>query len=111
MNATVTIIIAQSQNVLIVPTAAIQRSGADAVVTIQNDDGSTARQTVQTGLSDGTHTEITDGLQEGQTVVIPGATATSSQSSQTGNATAVPLFGGSTGGGAIPGGGSFRRGD
>ncbi len=111
MNATVTIITAQSQNALIVPTAAIQRSGADSVVTIQNDDGSTERQTVQTGLSDGTNTEITDGLQEGQTVVIPGATTTSSQSSQTGSATAVPFFGGSSGGGAIPGGGGFPRGD
>jgi HlyD family secretion protein len=111
MNATVTIIIAQSQNVLIVPTAAIQRDGANSVVTVQNDDGSTEKVTVQTGLSDGTNTAITDGLQEGQTVVIPGATTTSSQSSQTGSATAVPLFGGSTGGGAIPGGGGFRGGD
>jgi multidrug resistance efflux pump len=111
MNATVTIIIAQSQNVLIVPTAAIQRDGANSVVTIQNDDGSTEKVTVQTGLSDGTSTAITDGLQEGQTVVIPGATATTGQASQTGNATAVPLFGGPSGGGAIPGGGGFRGGN
>ena len=107
MNATVTIVTAQSQNVLIVPTAAIQRSGTTSVVTIQNDDGSTTRQVVETGLSEGTNTEITNGLQEGQTVIIPGATTTASQSSQTANATTVPLFGGSSGGGGIPGGGGF----
>jgi len=107
MNATVTIITAQSQNVLVVLTAAIQSSGAEKVVTIQNDDGSTTRQVVETGLSDGTNTAITNGLQEGQTVVIPGATTTSSQSSQTASATTVPLFGGPSGGGAIPGGGGF----
>jgi multidrug efflux pump subunit AcrA (membrane-fusion protein) len=104
MNATVTIITAQSQNVLVVLTAAIQRDGTNSVVTIQNDDGSTERQTVQTGLSDGTNTEITDGLQEGQTVIIPGATAVSSTSSQaTPAAGGNRFFGGPGGDGRIPG--------
>ncbi len=111
MNATVSITTAQSQNVLVVLTAAIQSSGAEKVVTIQNDDGSTTRQVVETGLSDGTNTAVTNGLQEGQTVVIPGATTTSSQSSQTASATTVPITGGFPGGGGIPGGGGFRGGD
>jgi multidrug efflux pump subunit AcrA (membrane-fusion protein) len=97
--------------VLTVLTAAIQSSGADKVVTIQNDDGSTTRQVVETGLSDGTNTAITNGLQEGQTVVIPGATTTSSQSSQTASATTVPITGGFPGGGGIPGGGGFPGGN
>jgi multidrug resistance efflux pump len=104
MNATVTIITAQSQNVLIVSTAAIQRDGTNSVVTIQNDDGSTERQTVQTGLSDGTNTEVTDGLQEGQTVIIPGVTAASNTSSQATPAVGGGrFFGGPGGGGGFPG--------
>jgi multidrug efflux pump subunit AcrA (membrane-fusion protein) len=104
MNATVTIITAQSQNVLVVLTAAIQRDGTNSVVTIQNDDGSTERQTVQTGLSDGTNTEITDGLQEGQTVIIPSVTAASNTSSQaTPAAGGIRFFGGPGGDGRIPG--------
>ena len=110
MNATVAITTAQSQNVLVVLTAAIQRSGAGSVVTVQNDDGSTEKATVQTGLSDGTNTEITDGLQEGQTVVIAGATTTSSRSSQSASATTVPVTGGFPGGGGPPSGG-FPGGD
>jgi HlyD family secretion protein len=114
MNATVTIITAQSHNVLMVLTAAIQRTGANSVVTIQNDDGSTTQQLVETGLSDGTNTELTSGLQEGQTVIIPGATAVSSTSSQATPSTGGNrFFGGPDGGGSAPGGGGIiiRGGD
>ena len=104
MNATVTIIIDQRQDVLTIPTAAIQRDGRDSVVDIQNDDGSTQRQVVETGLSDGTNTEITNGLQEGQTVIIPGVTAASSTSSQaTPAAGGIRFFGGPGEGGGPPG--------
>ena len=104
MNASVTIIVDQRQDVLVVPSSAIQRSGRDSVIEIQNDDGSTTRQVVTTGLSDSTNTEITNGLQEGQTVIIPGVAAASTtassqtQTSQTGGGQGFP------GGGFIPGG-------
>jgi multidrug resistance efflux pump len=107
MNATVTIITAQSQNVLVVLTAAIQRDGTNSVVTIQNEDGSTERQVVETGLSDGTNTEITNGLQEGQTVIIPGVTAASTTSSTSSQATpsagGIRFFGGPGEDGRPPG--------
>jgi HlyD family secretion protein len=100
MNATVTVIVAQVQNVLVVPSSAVQSDGRDSVVTIQNDDGSTTRQIVEAGLTNGTSTEIVNGLEEGQTVIIPGATSSSStSSSQTGQ---NRFFGGFEGGG--PGG-------
>ncbi|MGA2286328.1 MAG: biotin/lipoyl-binding protein [Dehalococcoidia bacterium] len=59
MNASVTIIVDQAQNVLIAPSSAIQRDGQNEVVNVQNDDGSTGRQTVTTCLTKGTNTEIT----------------------------------------------------
>jgi len=103
MNATVTIIIDQHQDVLIVLSTAIQRDGRDSVVEIQNEDGSTERQVVETGLSDDTNTEITSGLEEGQTVIIPSVAATTtsgqSQPAQGGGG----FFGGPPGGGGMPG--------
>ena len=79
MNASVTITVDQAQDVLIVPAQAIQSEGFRSVVEVQNDDGSTEKVVVQTGLTDGMNTEITEGLEEGQTIIIPGRAATSEQ--------------------------------
>jgi HlyD family secretion protein len=105
MNASVTIIVDQAQDVLTVPASAIQRDGRDSVVTIQNDDGSTTRQIVTTGLTNGTNTEITDGLEEGQTVIVSttASTTSTSQTSQTGQTNG--FFGGTAGGEPSGGGG------
>ncbi len=77
MNASVTITVDQAQDVLIVPAQAIESKGFQSVVEVQNDDGSTEKVVVQTGLSDGLNTEITEGLEEGQTIIIPARAATS----------------------------------
>jgi len=77
MNASVTIIVDQAQDVLLVPAQAIQTEGFRSVVEVVNDDGSTESVVVQTGISDGMNTEITEGLEEGQTIIIPGRAATS----------------------------------
>ena len=106
MNASVTIILDQAQNVLVVPESAIQTEGRDSVVEVQKDDGTTEKVVVQTGLSDGSNVEITDGLEEGQTVIIPGRAATTPGTQTTG----FPQGGFSiiTGeGGGPPGGGGF----
>jgi multidrug efflux pump subunit AcrA (membrane-fusion protein) len=108
MNASVTITIDQAQNVLTVPSSTIQRDGRNSVVNVRNDDGSTARQTVETGLTNGTLTEITSGLEEGQTVIIPGATASTTTSSSSSSQGTNSFFGGSSSGsssgGGFPGG-------
>jgi HlyD family secretion protein len=104
MNASVTIIIDQRQDVLIVSASAIQGEGRDSVVEIQNEDGSTTRQVVEKGLSDDTNTEITSGLEEGQTVIIPTVAATTSGQSQPAQGgDMMPIFGGPPGGGGMPG--------
>ena len=76
MNATVVITVQQAQNVLVVPDRAIQTQGGNSMVEVQKDDGSTEMVVVQTGLSNGTNTEITSGLEEGQTVILPTRTGT-----------------------------------
>ncbi|MHB8644155.1 MAG: efflux RND transporter periplasmic adaptor subunit [Thermomicrobiales bacterium] len=87
-NATVQIVTARRANVLVVPTRAVQTVNGQRAVTVLFN-GSTFLVPVQVGLSDGRNTEITGGLNEGDTVVLP-ATATT---------------GGAPGGG--PGGGVF----
>ena len=107
MNATVTIIVDQRQNVLVIPDRAIQTQGGNSVVEVQKDDGSTETVVVQTGLSNGTNTEIMAGLEEGQTVIIPGRATTSGQATSVAGIQPGPSFqqfGGPEGGGA-PGGG------
>jgi HlyD family secretion protein len=114
MNASVTIIVDQAQDVLMVPDGAIQTEGRNSVVEVQKDDGSTEKVIVQTGLTNGTNTEITQGLEEGQTVVIPtraattSAQATQAAGSQQGGPTFQFFEGGPSGGGTFsaPGGGT-----
>jgi len=103
MNATITIITAQSQNVLRVPNAAVQRDGQNRVVEVQQNDGTTQKVTVQVGLSDATNTEITSGVEEGATVILPGVTATA------GTAAAGPGAGGDLRFGGFGGGGGGGR--
>jgi multidrug efflux pump subunit AcrA (membrane-fusion protein) len=102
MNATVTITVEQAQNVLVVPDRAIQTEGRNSVVEVQKDDGSTETVVVQTGLSDGTNTEVMAGLEEGQTVILPSRAVTTT------SAQATPSTGTQGGGFSFPGGGDFR---
>ena len=105
MNASVTIIVDQAQDVLVVSESAIQTEGRNSVVEVQKDDGTTEKVTVQTGLSDGSNIEITEGLEEGQTVVIPGRSTTASTSAT--QTTGFQQRGFIIEGGGPPGGGSF----
>ncbi len=99
MNASITITIAQSVNVLTVPAQAIQNEGLQSFVEILREDGSTERVEVQAGLSDGTNTEITGELEAGAVIVFSGRAAATVQP------TAAPAFPGGGGGGRFGGGG------
>ncbi len=108
MNARITIITEQRQDVLRVPNNAVQRDGQNRVIEVKQSDGTTQKVTVQVGLSDSTNIEITSGAEEGATVVIPGTTATAA-------AVVTQSTGGFPGGGFrgdnfVPGGGG-RGGD
>lgn len=72
MTANVSIVTASKNNVLLVPTTALLPKGTSQVVQVQGE-GSGAQPVteieVQTGLTDGTYTEIVSGLNEGQTIL------------------------------------------
>ncbi len=69
MTAHVTIILEERQGVLTVPTAAIHRDRGERYVNVL-EENEHVRRTVSVGWRDGTYTEILDGLQEGDVVVV-----------------------------------------
>ena len=92
LSATVDVIVQQKENVLLVPSRAITRAGKDNTVQLVKGE-TTETKIVTTGLSDSTNTEVTEGLNEGDQVMIKVSSSSSSSQNQ---------------GAGIPGGGQFR---
>jgi HlyD family secretion protein len=84
-----------------VPNRAITKQQGKSYVTVGNNN-TTEQVAVTTGISNSQYTEITDGLVEGDMVLIPITTSTSSSTTGGGGG----FFGGP--GGGIPGGGILR---
>ena len=76
LSITVSIIIEGASDVLLVPNGAITYSRGEAYVQVVSPDGTTEERPIQTGISDWQYTEVTDGLSEGEQVVIPQTTGT-----------------------------------
>jgi HlyD family secretion protein len=78
MTANLTITTATKDNVLLVPNSALLPKGAGHAVQVLAADGKTVQEVdVQTGLTDGSNTEITSGLKAGDKVVTtPSITTT-----------------------------------
>ena len=86
LSATVSVIIQEVDNVLIVPSRAITRAQGNVTATVVKADGTKEVRPVKTSQTDGTNVEVTEGLAEGETVVLPAAaarTSTNTQQSQT----------------------------
>lgn len=100
MSATANIITATRDNVLTIPSAAVQNQNGGSYVRVMKN-GQVSQVPVTVGLSSDTETEITSGLNEGDTVV----TSVISTGTATGSSTSSP-FGGTRFGGF--GGGTVR---
>jgi macrolide-specific efflux system membrane fusion protein len=103
MSASVTIQTNRKDDVLSVPSAAVQTTNGQSTVRIMKN-GTPTSVDVQTGLVSDTQTEITSGLSEGDTVVT-GTTSTTT-TTQTGTSPFARTFGG----GGFGGGGGARGG-
>lgn len=109
MAVTATIITDVKDEVLLVPSTAVQSSNGQSYVRVQKN-GQVTQVSVETGESSDTQTEITSGVSEGDTVIV-GTISTTTTST---GATTSP-FGGSGFGGAVRVGGggggnaTFRR--
>ena len=85
MTATVSIIIQQKKDILLVPNRALSRQGKDTIVKLKNGE-TTIDQVVVTGVSDFQNTEVLEGLKEGDKVVVTTTVqASSGQSGPGGN--------------------------
>ncbi len=101
MSASVAIQTARADNVITVPSAAVQTSsGASYVSVLKN--GQVTNVPVTTGISDDTNTEITSGIKVGD-VVVTGTNATT-------NNTTSPFSTSLTGRSGLGGGGGFGGG-
>jgi HlyD family secretion protein len=104
MTVTVSLIVAEQQNVLLVPYAAITTEGGQKYVQVVSPDGTTEKRAITTGITDYQFTEVTEGLSEGEQVLISGAITTASESTsaeqqQPGGGMMIPGMGGGPPGG------------
>jgi macrolide-specific efflux system membrane fusion protein len=104
MSATANIITKIDDNVLLVPSAAIQTVGTASTVRVLKN-GQISTVSVQVGDSSNSQTVITSGLSEGETVVTSAVS-----SSTTSTSTTSPFSGGLRIGGFGGGGATFRGG-
>ncbi|MBU2536166.1 MAG: HlyD family efflux transporter periplasmic adaptor subunit [Chloroflexi bacterium] len=79
LTVTVHILVAERNNVLLVPNQAITRLGMETLVQVSKD-GVAEERVIQLGISDWQFTEVTDGLSEGEQVIVPQGTTTTSTS-------------------------------
>jgi HlyD family secretion protein len=96
MSVSAAIITEAKQNVLMVSNSAIKSNGTTKYVQILSGN-SPQNQTIETGLSNDTMTEITSGLKEGDSVIVRTVSSTAKTQTQTNSSIRIP---GITGGGA-----------
>jgi len=70
MTTDIEIIVAQKDETLLVPVEALSRKQGKSYITVQKDDGTKEERPVEIGASDRVKTEILDGAQEGETLVL-----------------------------------------
>ena len=92
LSVTVSIIVVQRTGVLLVPNTAITTQRGQAYVQVLTPSGAIEERAIKTGISNWQYTEVTEGLSEGERVVVPqGTTTTSPTTSQP--RVPMPFFG------------------
>ncbi len=84
LTVTVSIIVDERNNVLLVPNAAITTQGRQTYVNVVSPDGTIKERAIQTGISDYQFTEVTEGLSESEQVIVPLGTTTTTPTTQQG---------------------------
>ncbi|MFC2005164.1 efflux RND transporter periplasmic adaptor subunit [Chloroflexota bacterium] len=96
LTVTVNIIMDSRADVLLVPNAAISTQGRQTYVTVVLSDGTTEERAIETDITDYLFTEVTNGLSDGEQVVVPqGTAATTTTTRQPG--VRMPFFSGGGG--------------
>jgi HlyD family secretion protein len=75
LTASATIVIDEKNDVIVAPLRAVRRQGRDQMVEVVGEDGkSTTARPVKTGVQNDQFVEITDGLDEGEQILVQGTT-------------------------------------
>ncbi len=85
LSVTVTLLVAERTDVLLVPNAAIRMVGDQPTVTVVLSDGREDDRAVSVGLSDWQYTEVLDGLSEGEVVRTTGVARPDQSVHESGN--------------------------
>jgi len=80
LTVTVTLIVNEASNVLLVSNSAITTRGGQSYVQVLSPDGTIEQRSITTGITDYVNTEVTDGLSEGEQVIVPEGTTTTTTS-------------------------------
>ena len=99
LSVSITITVQQKNNVLLVLSRAISKSGKNTYVNVLKSDGTTEQRQVTTGLTDWQNTEITSGLTEGETVLITSSTSSTTSTTTNRQQSGMGSLGGIMGGG------------
>lgn len=92
LTVTISIIVAESNDVLLVPNSAITPQRGQTYVKVVSPDGIIEDRLVITGISDWQYTEIVEGLNEGDKVVAPETTSISTTPTTPQPKGAIPFF-------------------
>jgi len=76
LTVTVSIIVDERNDVVLVPNGAITTQGRQTYVQVLSPDGTIEQRAITTGISNWQYTEVTEGLSEGEKVVVTKATTT-----------------------------------
>jgi HlyD family secretion protein len=99
LTAIVNIIVQQKTGVLLVPYAAITSQGGQSYVQVVSATGAIEKRAIKTGITDYTNTEVTEGLNEGDKIIISGTTTTKSTATTKTQSSAPMMIPGVGGGG------------
>ena len=95
LTVTVTIVVEEKTDVLLVPYAAGTIQGGQSYVQVVTTSGETEQRAVQTGITDYQSIEVTEGLSEGEEIIVPkGTAATATTSGSERRPGGVMMFGG-----------------
>jgi len=84
LTVTVNIVVAQRNDVLLVPNGAITTQAWQTYVQVMSPDGVIEERSITTGIRNWQYTEVTDGLSEGEKVIMAQETTSTSTTSQQG---------------------------
>jgi len=84
LSVTVNILKENKHNVLLVPSKAITKQGTTASVQVLKDDGTKETRIIKTGVNDSRNTEVTQGINEGEKIVVQSTTSTASTTAKSG---------------------------